>query len=53
MPIAPRMAGPALASIDDDRAVRAVKVYEEGPYIDAGGRSPSRTAAAGPSGSSW
>lgn len=32
-----RMVEPAVASLDDDRERRTVKVYEEGPYIDAAG----------------
>ena len=43
-----RVVPPALRSIADDRPVRTVKVYEEGPYIDASG-SPHRVdRGAGP-----
>ena len=30
-------AGPAVASIEDERTIRTVKIYEEGPYVDADG----------------
>jgi hypothetical protein len=34
-----RMVTPALAALDDGRERRAIKIYEEGPYIDASGQA--------------
>jgi hypothetical protein len=34
-----RLVAPALASLDDGRERRVIKIYEEGPYTDASGET--------------